>query len=54
LGLSTKKYKSVINGIGVAFSIIVPLVFIAMPVAFYFEWLPKAASFPGFGAHEVH
>lgn len=49
LGLSTKKYKKIINGIGIAFSIIVPLIFIAMPVAFYFEWLPKAASFPSFG-----
>jgi succinate dehydrogenase / fumarate reductase cytochrome b subunit len=52
LGLSTKKYKAIINGIGVAFAIIVPLVFIAMPVAFHFEWLPKAASFPTFGGHE--
>lgn len=54
LGLSTKKYKSIINGIGIAFSIIVPLIFIAMPVAFYFEWLPKAASFPTFGTHGAH
>lgn len=45
LGLSTKKYRPIINSLGVAFSIIVPLLFIAMPVAFYFEWLPKAATF---------
>ncbi len=49
LGLSTTKYKSIINGIGVAFSILVPLLFIAMPVAFYFEWLPKAADFQAIG-----
>jgi len=45
LGLSTVKYKNIINGVGVAFSIIVPLVFISMPVSFYFELLPKAAAF---------
>lgn len=41
LGLSTAKYKKIINGTGVAFSIIVPLIFIAMPLAFYFHWLPS-------------
>ncbi len=45
LGLSTAKYKKIINGAGVAFSIIVPLLFIAMPVSFYFGWLPPASSF---------
>lgn len=54
LGLSTRKYKSIINGMGVAFSIIVPLIFIAMPVSFHFEWLAKAASFPAFNAHGAH
>lgn len=51
LGLSTRKYKPIINGIGVAFSIIVPLLFIMMPVAFYMEWLPKAATFEGMAGH---
>jgi succinate dehydrogenase / fumarate reductase cytochrome b subunit len=45
LGLSTTKYKKIINGVGMAFSIIVPLIFIAMPVAFYLGWLPPASSF---------
>lgn len=45
LGLSTAKYRPIINGIGVAFSILVPLLFIAMPVSFYMGWLPPAASF---------
>jgi len=44
LGLSTIKYKKVINGVGVGFSIIVPLIFIAMPVSYYFHWLPSAAE----------
>jgi len=51
LGLSTIKYKKIINGVGVAFSVIVPLVFISMPVSFYFELLPKAASFAAVMAH---
>jgi succinate dehydrogenase / fumarate reductase cytochrome b subunit len=50
LGLSTTKYKKIINTIGIAFSIIVPLIFIAMPVAFYTGCLPPASSFPSFGA----
>jgi succinate dehydrogenase / fumarate reductase cytochrome b subunit len=45
LGLSTVKYKSIINGVGIAFSIIIPLIFIAMPLAFYFEWLPPSSSY---------
>lgn len=44
LGLSTIKYKKIINGTGVAFSIIVPLIFIAMPLAFYFHWLPSTEA----------
>jgi len=51
LGLSTVKYKKIINGVGVAFSIIVPLIFISMPLSFYFELLPKAASFAEIAAH---
>ncbi len=51
LGLSTAKYRPIINGIGIAFSILVPLLFIAMPVAFYFGWLPPAASFAEVAPH---
>jgi len=39
LGLGTHKYKNIIKGIGVAFSIIVPIIFALMPVAFYLHWL---------------
>lgn len=39
LGLTTNKYKGIINGIGIAFSIIVPLVFALMPIAFYMNWI---------------
>lgn len=39
LGLSTMKYKKIINGIGIAFAIIVPLIFIMMPVSFYMGWI---------------
>jgi succinate dehydrogenase / fumarate reductase cytochrome b subunit len=39
LGLGTHRYKGIIKGIGVAFSIIVPLVFAMMPIAFYMQWL---------------
>jgi succinate dehydrogenase / fumarate reductase cytochrome b subunit len=39
LGLTTHKYKGIINGIGIAFSIIVPLIFALMPLAFYFQWI---------------
>lgn len=35
LGLGTHRYKGIIRGIGVAFSIIVPLIFALMPIAFY-------------------
>lgn len=35
LGLATNKYKGIINGVGIAFSILVPLIFALMPVAFY-------------------
>ncbi len=45
LGLATAKYTGIIRGIGTAFSIIVPLIFIAMPLSFYFGWLPPASSF---------
>lgn len=39
LGLATHRYKGLIRGLGVAFSIIVPLVFVAMPIAFYTQWI---------------
>lgn len=45
LGLATAKYTGIIRGVGTAFSIIVPLIFIAMPLSFYFGWLPPASSF---------
>ncbi len=44
LGLSSAKFTPIIRGIGVAYSIIVPLIFIAMPLAFYFGWLPSTAE----------
>ncbi len=39
LGLGTHKYKGIIKGIGVAFSIIVPLIFALMPISFYMGWI---------------
>lgn len=39
LGLGTYKYKAMIKSVGVAFSIIVPLIFALMPVLFYLKWL---------------
>lgn len=39
LGLTTSRYKALINGVGIAFSIIIPLIFILMPLAFYFQWI---------------
>ncbi len=39
LGLGTNKYKGIIKSVGVAFSIIVPLVFALMPIAFYLGWI---------------
>lgn len=47
-GLTTHRYKGIIYNIGVAFAIIVPLIFAAMPVWFYlgthgyFEMTPSA------------
>ena len=37
-GINHKKYTPIIRGLGVAFSIIVPLLFALMPVAIYFNW----------------
>lgn len=39
LGLGMHRYKSMIKFVGVAFSIIVPLIFAMMPIAFYMQWL---------------
>lgn len=39
LGLGTHRYKAIIKGTGVAFSIIVPIIFAMMPIAFYMNWL---------------
>lgn len=39
LGLGTHRYKQIIKGIGVAFSIIVPLIFALMPIAFFMGWV---------------
>jgi len=38
-GINHKRYTPIIKGVGVAFSIIVPLVFALMPVAFYCNWI---------------
>ncbi len=39
LGLATNKYKSIIKAVGIGFSIIVPIIFALMPVAFYLGWI---------------
>lgn len=39
LGLATNKYKGLIKAIGIGFSIIVPLIFALMPLAFYLHWV---------------
>jgi succinate dehydrogenase / fumarate reductase cytochrome b subunit len=39
LGLAMNKYKSIIKSVGIAFSIIIPLIFALMPVAFYLGWI---------------
>ena len=39
LGLGMNKYKGMIKAVGVTFSIIVPLIFALMPVAFYLGWI---------------
>lgn len=40
LGLTTPKYVGIIRCIGTAFSIIIPAIFILMPLAYFFGWLP--------------
>jgi len=39
LGMGTPKYKAIIRNVGIAFSIIVPIIFALMPVSFYMGWL---------------
>ena len=39
LGLGNSKYKDLLKMVGIAFSIIVPLIFALMPLAFYFQWV---------------
>lgn len=39
LGLGMYRYKGIIKFVGVAFSIIVPLIFALMPITFYMHWL---------------
>lgn len=39
LGINHKRYTPILNAIGLAFSIIVPLLFALMPVAFYMHWI---------------
>ena len=38
-GINHKRYTPVIKTVGLAFSIIVPLIFALMPVAFYLKWI---------------
>lgn len=38
-GINHKRYTPIIQAIGLAFSIIVPLLFALMPVAFYMHWI---------------
>lgn len=39
IGVSNKKYLTLLNTIGIGFSIIVPLAFALMPLSFYLGWL---------------
>lgn len=39
LGVHNKRYIHIIKGLGTAFSIIVPLVFAAMPISIYMGWI---------------
>jgi succinate dehydrogenase / fumarate reductase cytochrome b subunit len=39
IGVYNKRYLTLLNSIGLGFSIIVPLVFALMPVSIYFQWL---------------
>ncbi len=39
LGMTSSKYISIVKGVGIAFSIIVPILFALMPIAMYFNWI---------------
>jgi succinate dehydrogenase / fumarate reductase, cytochrome b subunit len=39
IGISNKRYLALLNGLGIGFSLIVPLAFAMMPVSFYLGWL---------------
>jgi len=39
LGLHNTRYLAIVKGLGVAFSIIVPLLFALMPIAIFFGWV---------------
>ncbi len=39
LGVHNKRYLKILNAIGIAYSIIIPLVFALMPISFYFGWV---------------
>ncbi|MEO7924280.1 MAG: succinate dehydrogenase cytochrome b subunit [Chitinophagaceae bacterium] len=39
IGITNKKYLAMLNGIGIGFSVIVPLAFAMMPVSFYLGWV---------------
>ena len=39
LGLTTHRYKTMIKNVGVAFSIIVTVIFALMPISFYMHWV---------------
>jgi succinate dehydrogenase / fumarate reductase cytochrome b subunit len=39
LGVYNQRYIGMINGLGMAFSIIVPLAFAMMPISIYFNWV---------------
>lgn len=39
LGMGTARYKAIIRNTGIAFSIIVPILFALMPIAFYLHWI---------------
>jgi succinate dehydrogenase / fumarate reductase cytochrome b subunit len=38
-GWNTLKYKGLIRGAGLVYTFLIPTVFAAMPLAFYFEWI---------------
>lgn len=39
LGMTSSRYISIIKGIGVAYAIIIPVLFALMPVSLYFGWI---------------